>query len=94
MRFMLQAQPDMELGNQAVEDGTLGQLVQQVSETLEPEAFYAGPVDGTRTLFMVFELDDPSQIVKVTEPLFSKLNAKVELLPVMNREELARGLAG
>jgi hypothetical protein len=52
-----------------------------------------GPQDGTRTLFLVFEMDDPSTIVQVTEPFFTKLNAKVELLPVMNREEMMKGLS-
>lgn len=93
MRVMLKAQPDVELGNRAVQERTLGDIVRSVSDLVEPEAFYVGPQDGIRTLFMVFEIDDSSQIVEVTEPFFTKLNAKVELLPVMNQAELLKGLA-
>jgi hypothetical protein len=91
---MLKVQPEIELGNSAVEEGTLGEIVRSVSDQLNPEAFYAGPVDGTRTLFLVFEIDDSSEIVKITEPFFSKLKAKVEVLPVMNQAEMLKGLAG
>lgn len=93
MRMMLKAQPDVELGNRAIEERTLGEIVQSVADLVKPEAFYVGPVDGTRTVFMVFEIDDSSEIVKVTEPFFSKLKAKVEVLPVMNQAEMLKGLA-
>jgi len=92
MRVMLKAQPDVELGNRAIEERTLGDIVTSVTDLVKPEAFYVGPEDGTRTLFMVFEVEDSSEIVKVTEPFFSKLKAKVELLPVMNQAELLKGL--
>jgi hypothetical protein len=94
MRIMLKAQPDIELGNQAVQDGSINQVVQQVSEIVNPEAFYVGPIEGRRTIFLVFEIDDSSKIVSITEPFFTKLNAKVELFPVMNRDEMMKGLAG
>ena len=93
MRMLLRAQPDITLANQAIQDGTLAKVLEEVSQIVNPEAFYVGPDGGTRTLFMVFELTDPAQIVQVTEPFYQKLNAKVELVPVMNREELGAGLA-
>jgi len=40
----------------------------------------------------VFDLEDPSQIPSIVEPMFSKLNATVEMFPVMNREDLQKGL--
>ena len=64
-----------------------------MSQIVNPEAFYVGPDGGTRTLFMVFELTNSAQIVQVTEPFYQKFNAKVELVPVMNREEMGAGLA-
>ena len=37
---------------------------------------------------MFFDLADPSQIVEIVEPLFSNLNAAVEIVPVMNGETI------
>ena len=35
---------------------------------------------------------DPSQIAEVVEPLFLNLNAATELVPVMNGDDLRKGL--
>jgi len=35
----------------------------------------------------------PSQIVEIVEPLFSNLNAAIELVPVMNGDDLRKGIA-
>jgi uncharacterized protein DUF3303 len=92
MRMMLTVQPDVELGNEAIAAGTLMQVIGEVSAIVNPEAMYIGPKDGKRTMFMFFEADDSSIIAQLTEPLFQKLNATVEMLPVMNQEELMKGM--
>jgi len=56
------------------------------------ESAYFGPDDGVRTAFIVFDLQDPSQLPPLTEPLFSKVKANVKMFPVMNREDLQKGL--
>ncbi len=40
-----------------------------------------------------FDLAEPSQIVEVVEPLFSDLHAAVEIVPVMNADDLRKGIA-
>jgi hypothetical protein len=40
-----------------------------------------------------FDLAEPSQIIEVVEPFFLKLNADTELVPVMNGDDLRKGLA-
>lgn len=42
---------------------------------------------------MFFELTDASQLVEFAEPLFQKVNATVEIVPVMTPDDLRRGLA-
>jgi hypothetical protein len=39
---------------------------------------------------MFFDLAEPSQIIEVVEPLFMKLNADVEIIPVMNGDDLRK----
>ena len=60
---------------------------------VKPEAAYFGPSDGLRSGMIFFDLAVPSQIVDIVEPLFSKLNAAVEIVPVMNGDDMRKGIA-
>jgi hypothetical protein len=60
---------------------------------LKPEAAYFAPLHGKRGGMIFFDLTEPSQIVEVVEPLFSSLNAAVEIVPVMNADDLRKGIA-
>ena len=92
MRMMMKVQMDTEAASRAVGDGALPQLMQQMMDRLKPESAYFGPEDGVRTAFIVFDLEDPSQLPSISEPFFSKLKANVRMFPVMNREDLEKGL--
>jgi hypothetical protein len=46
-----------------------------------------------RTAFVVFDLEDPSQLPAITEPLFRTMKAKIQMFPVMDRADLEKGLA-
>jgi len=92
VRTMMKIRLDTEAGSRAIQDGSLPQLMQETLGALQPEAAYFGPEDGMRTAFIVFDLKDPSQIPSITEPLFSKVKAKIEMFPVMDRDDLAKGL--
>jgi len=41
---------------------------------------------------MFFDMKDASEIPGITEPLFAGLNARLQLLPVMNADDLKKGL--
>jgi hypothetical protein len=41
---------------------------------------------------VVFDLTDSSDLPSISEPLFSKLKATIEMFPVMNRDDLQKGL--
>ena len=92
MRMMMKMQIDTEAGSRAIADGSLPQLMQETLGRLEPEAAYFGPEEGIRTAFIVFDLQDPSQLPSLSEPLFSKLKANIQMFPVMDREDLQKGL--
>jgi hypothetical protein len=89
LRFTLPA----EKGNQAFQDGSLGKTLESIMDKLKPEAAYFAPLDGKRGGMIFFNLAEPSQIVEIAEPLFSNLNAAIELVPVMNADELRKGIA-
>ena len=92
MRMMLKVQMDTEAASKAVASGSLPQLMQDMMGRLQPEAAYFGPEDGVRTAFIVFDLQDPSQLPAISEPFFSNLKATVRMFPVMDREDLQKGL--
>lgn len=93
MRMMLRAHVDTQLTNEAIKNGSLPKLIQELTETLKPEAAYFGPSDGGRCCTFVFDMQDSSQMPTISEPLFMELGAQIELNPVMNSEDLQKGLA-
>lgn len=93
MRMMLKFTLPVEKGNAAINDGSIVQTMQSLMNKLKPEAAYFAILDGKRAGMIFFDLAEPSQIVEVVEPMFLGLNATTELVPVMNAEELRKGLA-
>ena len=92
MRMMMKVQMDTEAASRAIADGSMPQVMQETLEKLQPEAAYFGPDNGIRTAFIVFDLQDPSQLPPIAEPLFSTLKANIQMFPVMDREDLKKGL--
>lgn len=92
MRTMMKVKMGTEAGSRAIADGSMPNVMEEVLGKLRPEAAYFGPEDGIRTAFIVFDLEDPSQLPPLTEPLFGQLGATVEMFPVMDREDLQKGL--
>ncbi|WP_328769939.1 DUF3303 family protein [Streptomyces sp. NBC_00286] len=93
MRVMLKATLDTEKANEVIHSGKLQELIKSVLEKTKPEAAYFGPVDGRRTCFLIFDMKDSSELPPTGEPFFSDLNAKVEVSPIMNLEDLQKGLS-
>ncbi len=84
--------PDVEAANKAIQSGEFGWIMGELAEMIQPEASYFLTEQGRRTALYVFDLKDPSQIPQIAENLFIVLKAEVQFTPVMNQEELGRGL--
>ena len=92
MRTLLKATLEVAASNKAIMDGSLGKIMQATMEKIKPEASYFTAQDGCRSCIMVFDLKDPSEIPGIAEPFFLHLNAKIEFSPVMNADDLKKGL--
>ena len=92
MRTMMRITMAVEAGNRAFADGSLQRTIQGLMDRLKPESAYFFPDEGKRSAQFVFDLQDTAQIPALVEPLFSGLNAEVRLTPVMNAEDLRKGL--
>ena len=92
MRMMMKVKMDTEAGSRAIADGSLARVMQDTLSKLKPEAAYFGPENGVRTGFIVFDMQDPSQLPSITDPLFSTMKATIEMFPVMDQEDMQKGL--
>ncbi|HKC27195.1 MAG TPA: hypothetical protein VKB75_04210 [Jatrophihabitans sp.] len=93
MRMMATISFPVEAGNKAIEDGSLPKIIEQAAERWKPEAMFFTAVDGKRTAIVVFDMVDSSAIPEFAEPFFMRLNAQVQFAPVMNAEDLQKGLS-
>jgi hypothetical protein len=91
MRTLLKVTMDTTTSNKSVQDGSLPKMLQQAMDQLKPEASYFFASDGCRCCIMVFDMKDASEIPVIAEPFFFT-NAKVEFCPVMNADDLKKGL--
>lgn len=92
MRMMMQAEMDMDMSNDAIKDGSLPKMIEWILSELKPETSYFYANHGRRTMELVFDMKDPAQIPAIVEPFFLLLKAHVEFKPVMNLDDLRKGL--
>ena len=92
MRTLLKVSMDVEKANRALNDGSMQKVMNSVMDRIRPEAAYFTTESGKRTALIIFDLSDSSQIPSIAEPFFSTFGAEIDFRPVMNREELTRGL--
>ncbi|MGW1927217.1 hypothetical protein ACWCQ0_51945 [Streptomyces massasporeus] len=92
MRMLLKVQMDTPASNEAIRAGTLRTIMEETLREIRPEAAYFTVENGCRTAYLFFDMADPSLMPKISEPFFLRLHAKVHYSPVMNPEDLAKGL--
>ncbi len=93
MRMMLKVYVPVEEGNEAVQSGNMQRIIEQIAQRIQPEAMYFFVEDGVRTSIAVFDMKDSSDIPAIADPIFRSLNAEVHFTPVMNLDDLKKGLS-
>jgi hypothetical protein len=92
MRMMVKFTFGAGGGNEILRSGKINTLLQQVMEDLKPEAAYFYAENGQRSGHFIIESQDSVDLVRVCEPLWFGLKADVAMIPVMNGEDIQRGL--
>jgi hypothetical protein len=90
---MAKVEIPVESGNDAIKSEALPKVIQQFAERWKPESMYFTAFDGVRTVFLVFDMSDSSDLPPFAEPFFRELNAKVEIAPTMNVNDMQKGLS-
>ncbi len=94
MRIMVKFSVPVAAGNAAIRSGKLEKVFAQLLEDLKPEAGYFYPGGGERAGFFIVNMEESWQVADTVERFFFGLDAKVELTPVMNGEDLHKALEG
>ena len=87
--LMIVKLPNTEF-NAAVRYGSASKTLNRILEESAAEAVYFTDTQGQRSVIMVINIDDPSQIPRYAEPWFLSFNASVELKVAMTPEDLKK----
>jgi len=94
MRIMIKFAIPIDVGNEWNRNGKLQKVFQQLAQDLKPEAGYFFPSGGERAGFFVVDMRESSQVAEIAERFFYGMNARIEMTPVMNAEDLQKALSG
>ncbi len=90
MKFILNVTiPNLEF-NAAVKDGSAGEKLGKIMDSIEPEAVYFTNHEGQRGVTMIVNLEDSSGLPRIAEPWFLTFNAKLDIKLAMSPEDLAK----
>jgi len=92
MLMMMSVAIPVEAGNKAVQDHTLGQIVQKFMAEHKPESAYFTTRGGERCALFFVDMATASVMPQFAEPFFAGLNARIDFTPVMTPKDLAEGL--
>ena len=97
MRFFVRATIPTVGGNRVIIAGKMGPTVDEIVGQLKPESIFfraidKGPTAGMKSIGMVLDLENASQIKSTVEPLFAAMEAKVEYEQVLSKDELLQAL--
>ena len=60
---------------------------------VKPEAAYFMPIDVDRAMAFILNINNDYEVPSIVEPLFQEMGAKVEVFPVMNFDDLKKGIS-
>ena len=90
MRMLVHVEFPLEPFNTMVRNGTAGQRIQKILETIKPEAAYFTEFDGKRGGTLVVNVNNASDVPAIAEPLFLTFNAEIRVRIAMTPEDLGK----
>ena len=90
MRMLMHVHLPLEPFNSAVRDGTAGEKIQRILESIRPEAAYFSEQHGQRGGVLVVNVDSASDVPRLAEPWFLTFEAECEFRICMTPEDLGQ----
>ena len=94
MRNMVKFWIPVSEGNELVQTGKIGQVFQSLMDDFKPEAAYFFADEGVRSGFMILNVGEQSEFIRIAESFWFGLRAEITVTPVMSGEDLKKGLTG
>jgi hypothetical protein len=88
MKMLLTVDFPHEPFNALVRDGTAGQVIGRIMESIKPEAAYFTENDGARCGVFVVDVAAPSDVPRLAEPFFLKFQAACRFRILMSPDDL------
>jgi hypothetical protein len=92
VRFLIRTRIPTEVGNKVVQDPNFLKKLEDYMNKVKPEAAYFMPIDGHRSIAFIVNIGSNEQVPAIVEPLFQWMGANVDVIPVMNFDDLKKGL--
>jgi len=80
-----------ETGNKIAQDDSSMTNLEDYLNHVKAETAYFFVSNGERNAIFIVNIDSVDILPNLAEPLFQKFNAKVDIYPVMNLDELKKG---
>jgi hypothetical protein len=93
MRFLIRTRIPTEAGNKMVQDPNFMKNLEEYMNKVKPEAAYFMPIEGHRSAAFIVNMESNDEVPAVVEPLFQWMGANVDVIPVMNFDELKKGIS-
>lgn len=90
MKVIFTAEFPAEPFNSLVKSGKAGEILGSIMEEIKPEAVYFTEFDGCRSVLMIIDMNNSSDIPKHAEPFFLNFNAVCRFRIAMTPEDLAQ----
>lgn len=90
MKMLLTVEFPLEPFNAFVRDGTIGQKINRVLESIKPESVYFTEQDGARGCILLVEVEQAGDVPKIAEPFFLVFQASCKFRIAMSAEDLQR----
>lgn len=90
MRFLMKVMFDVEKANEMTRDGAMGEKIGKILEHIKPEAAYFVAEEGSRTAYLIINMEDVSELPKIAEPWFLALNGRIDIKPAMVVDDLIK----
>jgi hypothetical protein len=90
MKFILNVTIPNKEFNAAVKDGSAGEKLGKIMDSIEPEGVYFTTQEGQRGVTMIVNLENAAEVPRIAEPWFLTFNAKLDIKLAMSPEDLAK----
>ena len=92
MRFLVRATMPVEAGNALIRNPNFGKVMEDILADIKPEAVYYALDRGQRTIYLVVNLADSSEIPRIVEPLWLTMKADIDFIPAMDQAEFSKAI--